>query len=143
MYSLNKEIYFRNIILSGTKENNKKVLSIIPEWKFKTIQMQSVIQNCIENKKLNVRVLFDSEIKRSTNVLPINSSIGDIYNKYEDGFDMSENQKSNIKDDILYILCLQINKVIKKYNENNEDIENTIDVLCGIVPSVYDCEQIQ
>jgi len=25
MYSLNKEIYFRNIILSGTKENNKKV----------------------------------------------------------------------------------------------------------------------
>lgn len=140
---MNKENYYRNIILSGRKEDIRKSLSIIPEWKFKTIQMQSVIQNCIENKKLNVRVLFDSEIKRSTNVLPINSSIGDIYNKYEDGFDMSENQKSNIKDDILYILCLQINKVIKKYNENNEDIENTIDVLCGIVPSVYDCEQIQ
>lgn len=140
---MNKENYYRNIILSGRKEDIRKSLSIIPEWKFKTIQMQSVIQNCIENKKLNVRVLFDSEIKRSTNVLPIDSSIGDIYNKYEDGFDMSENQKSNIKDDILYILCLQINKIIKKYNENNEDIENTIDVLCGIVPSVYDCEQIQ
>jgi len=130
-------------MLSGTKEDIRKSLSIIPEWEFKTIQMQSVIQNCIENKKLNVRVLFDSEIKRSTNVLPIDSSIGDIYDKYEDGFDMSENQKSNMKDDILYILCLQINKIIKKYNENNEDIENTIDVLCGIVPSVYDCEQIQ
>ena len=140
---MNKENYYRNIMLSGTKEDIRKSLSIIPEWEFKTIQMQSVIQNCIENKKLNVRVLFDSEIKRSTNVLPIDSSIGDIYDKYEDGFDMSENQKSNMKDDILYILCLQINKIIKKYNENNEDIENTIDVLCGIVPSVYDCEQIQ
>jgi len=141
MYSLNKEIYFRNIILSGTKENNKKVLNIIPGWKFKTINIQGVIQNCIENEKLNVRVLFDLDIKQSTNVVPIKSSIGDIYNKYEDGYDLSKNQKSNIKDDILYLLCLQINKIIKEYNENNDDIENTIDVLCGIVPSVYDCEQ--
>lgn len=139
---MNKEVYFRNIILSGTTEENKKVLSIIPEWEFKINNIKGINYYCIQNMNLNVQVLFNPEIKQSTNVIPINPCIGDIYNIYEDGYDMSENQKENIKDDILYTLCLQINKIIKEYNENNDDIENTINVLCGIVPSTNDCEQI-
>lgn len=55
---------------------------------------------------------------------------------------MSENQKSNLKDDILYSLCIQINKAMREYNENTEDSENSINVLCGIVPNSFDCEQV-
>ena len=115
---------------------------MLPNWTFKTKNFDGIVHNCIENKKLNVQVLFDQDIKQSKNVLPIDSTIGDIYHIYEDGFDMSDSQKSNIKEDILFSLCIQINDTINSYNENVEDIEKTINILCGIVPSEADKYQI-
>lgn len=139
---MNKEIYFRNIILSGTKEDNKQALSIIPGWEFKTKNVKGINHYCIENKEINAQILFDPEIKQSTNVIPVNPYMGDIYNKYEDGYDMSKNQKSNIKDDILYSLCILINDTIDNYNNKIQIKEKYLKVLCGIVPSKYDSLQM-
>lgn len=139
---MNKESYYRVLVLSGTTYENKKFLNMLPNWTFKTKNFDGIVHNCIENKKLNVQVLFDQDIKQSKNVLPIDSTIGDIYHIYEDGFDMSDSQKSNIKEDILFSLCIQINDTINSYNENVEDIEKTINILCGIVPSEADKYQI-
>lgn len=139
---MNKESYYRVLVLSGTTYENKKILNMLPNWTFKTKNFDGLVHNCIENKKLNVQVLFDQDIKQSKNVLPIDSTIGDIYHIYEDGFDMSDSQKSNIKEDILFSLCIQINDTINSYNEKVEDIEKTINILCGIVPSEADKYQI-
>lgn len=134
---MNRISYYRSLVLNGKVEDINKLLSMIPTWTYS--------EKYIENKNKNVQVLFSSNDEigfHSVNVLPIDSTIGDIYNKYEDGYDMSENQKINIKDDILYSLCIQINKAMREYNENIEDSENSINVLCGIVPSNFDCEQV-
>lgn len=113
---------------------------MIPRWTYKEGYLDGIKRKYIENKDRNVSVFFvnDKLGFHSVNVLPIDSTIGDIYNKYEDGDDMSENQKSNIKDDILYSLCIQINKTIMKYNIKTDEDENNINVLCGIVPSEFD-----
>ena len=134
---MDKTSYYRTLIFKGKIEDIYKLLNMIPKWTYK--------EKYIENKDKNVKVLFnfDDEVGyQSVNVLPIDSSVGDIFNKYEDGYDMSETQKSDIKDDILYSLCIQINKTMREYNECIEDSENSINVLCGIVPSNFDCEQV-
>lgn len=142
---MDKISYYRSLVLNGKVEDINKLLNMIPTWTYNEKYIDGLKRKYIENKDKNVQVLFFSNDEigfHSVNVLPIDSTIGDIYNKYEDGYDMSKNQKSNIKDDILYTLCIQINKAMCEYNENTEDIENSINVLCGIVPSKFDCEQV-
>lgn len=135
---MNKESYYRVIILSGETNENKKILNMLPGWTLKNKKFCGISRDCLENEELNVQVVFDQDIKQSINVIPIDSTIGDIYHIYEDGFDMSEQQKENIKDDVLFSLCILINDTVNTYNENLEEIENTINVLCGIVPSEAD-----
>lgn len=142
---MDKTSYYRSLILNGKVEDIDKLLNMIPKWTYNEKYIDGIKRKYIENKDKNVQVFFSSNNEigfQSVNVLPIDSTIGDIYNKYEDGYDMSENQKSNLKDDILYSLCIQINKAMREYNENTEDSENSINVLCGIIPSSFDCEQV-
>lgn len=142
---MDKTSYYRSLVLNGKVEDIDKLLNMIPKWTYNEKNIDGIKRKYIENKDKNVQVFFSSNNEigfQSVNVLPIDSTIGDIYNKYEDGYDMSENQKSNLKDDILYSLCIQINKAMREYNENTEDSENSINVLCGIVPSSFDCEQV-
>lgn len=135
---------FRSLIFTGNSEEIYKLLKMIPEWTFKEKNISGINQKYIENIDKNVKVLFDDKMGfHSVNVLPINPNVGDIYNKYEDGYDMSENQKKDIKDDILYSLCILINNTINEYNENIKDSEDCINVLCGIIPSKFDCNQAQ
>lgn len=139
---MDKIKYQRSLIFTGKTEDIIKLLNMIPRWTYKEEYLDGIKRKYIEDKDRNVRVFFVNDERgfRSVNVLPIDSTSGDIYNKYEDGYDMSDNQKSNIKDDILYLLCIQIKKTIIEYNEKTEEDENIIDVLCGIVPSDSDCE---
>ena len=142
---MDKTSYYRSLVLNGKVEDIDKLLNMIPKWTYNEKNIDGIKRKYIENKDKNVQVFFSSNNEigfQSVNVLPIDSTSGDIYNKYEDGYDMSENQKSNLKDDILYSLCIQINKAMREYNENTEDSENSINVLCGIVPSSFDCEQV-
>lgn len=141
---MDKENYFRTLIITGKTEDINRLLNMIPKWICKEEYIDGIKRKYIENKDKNVSVYFvnDEMGFHSVNVLPIDSTIGDIFQKYEDGYDMSENQKSNMKDDILYSLCIQIKKTVMEYNEKTEDDENNINVLCGIVPSDFDCEQI-
>lgn len=142
---MDKTSYYRSLIFNGKFEDICKLLNMIPKWTCNEDYIDGIKRKYIENKDKNVKILFDLNEEtgfQSVNVLPIDSTIGDIYNKYEDGYDMSEKQKSNIKDDILYSLCIQINKTICEYNESIEDSENNINVLCGIVPSRFDCEPV-
>lgn len=137
---MGKKDYRRSLIFTGETKDIIKLLNTVPRWTYKEEYLDGIKRKYIENIDRNVRVFFvnDKLGFHSVNVLPIDSTIGDIYNKYEDGYDMSENQKSNIKDDILYSLCIQIKKIIMEYNEKTEDDENIINVLCGIIPSEFD-----
>lgn len=142
---MDKTSYYRLLIFNGKIDDIDKLLNMIPKWTYNEKYIDGIQRKYIENKDKNVKVVFnlDDEIGfHSVNVLPIDPTIGDVRNKYEDGYDMSKNQKSNIKDDILYSLCIQINKIKREYNENIEDSENSINILCGIIPSIFDCEQV-
>ena len=53
--------------------------------------------------------------------------------KYEEGFDSSDNQMEDIKDDVLYKFCLSFNEMARKEMLGTDRLW-----LCGIIPSNAD-----
>lgn len=136
---MSKEDFYRTLIFAGSKEDVCRIFAIIPDWKYSKKYENGIEHHCIENEDKNVKIILKYEIGfQSVNVLPIKPS-DNFYDIYEEGYDASENQKSNLQEDILYSLCLQINTIVRKYNEDS--IDDSIEVLCGIVPSIVDCKQ--
>lgn len=129
---MDKMKYFRKIVFVnyGTDKIDT-LLEQIPSWECEEEKIDMNSYKVLKNSDKNVKIYFleNSGCWASTNVLPINQVDGsDIY--YEKGYDKSENQKEDLREDILYSLWLLINKVIK---------EEGLDFYCGLIPSDFDC----
>ncbi|WP_270505843.1 hypothetical protein [Paraclostridium sordellii] len=126
-----KEEYFRKLIVKSDSQSDiVTVFNNLQNWSYNGIVNGGGVQyHELVNINENAKVLFNcnnSGIIMSINVLPINMD-GDERTVYRYGYDFSENQVTDIKDDILFDLCKEINNSI-----------NDVELYCGIVPSKND-----
>lgn len=101
-----KENFFRTLKIYGCEDDIIAAINEASNWKFTGKNDNcGIIRYHFENVKLKAEVLFENcnLYFRSSNVLPLDTkNFSDP--EYEKGFDSSENQAENYKDDVLYKL---------------------------------------
>lgn len=125
---MNKEDYYRRVIIHGITDNDLDALPIFDGWEY-----QSGYKFGNSSIGAGVEILFrkaSSGDYISQNVLPIDGANLNI-DEYYKGFDSSEEQMDDIKDDVLYDFCICFNRVKEKVFPEKL-------ILCGIEPLVTD-----
>ena len=107
-----KEKYFRYIILKAdSKEDIEKAFNSLKNWSYDGISdIYGKKYYQLSNIDENAKVLFlhdNSNSTYSSNVLPIKTD-NKIKDTYRYGYDFSENQPENLKENILFDLCKEI-----------------------------------
>ena len=133
--NMGKEDYFRFLIIYGLTDDDLDNIRSFNGWIFKK-EYDMLNAYIFENVEIGVQITFRKRFNgdyQSINVLPVDSSKLNSSN-YEEGFDSSDNQMEDIKDDILYKFCLSFNVMAGKEMIGTDRLW-----FCGIIPSIADC----
>lgn len=128
-----KSNYFRKLMVKADVASDiVTVFSGLQSWNYEGITNADVTNYYVlTNENENARVLFGcdgSTFTMSTSVLPIEMD-GRETTVYRYGYDFSDNQERDIRNDILFDLCKEI---------RNSANTNDIALYCGIVPAIND-----
>ncbi len=120
---MNKENYFRKIIIRLTPNSNiETILDNLPNWSYqRDNKYGDTSYDVLEHKTKNVKVLLKkitSDFFCSQNILPSDGKKTCVTTDFDDI------QEHDIKKDILFELC-------KEINEHS-------DIYCGIIPAKCD-----
>lgn len=125
---MRKEDYYRSLIIYGLTDEDFDNMGIIGDWVFSAAYI-------FQNAEIGVEIHFRKKsngVYQSINVLPLDATNLNS-SKYEEGFDSSDNQMEDIKDDVLYKFCLSFNEMARKEMLGTDRLW-----LCGIIPSNAD-----
>lgn len=129
---MGKENFFRKLIIKA--ESNNSIITVfrnLQNWNYDGVkEVLGVSYYQLSNENKNVNVLFNvtnCDYAISINVLPINMN-GNETTIYCCGYDYSDNQARDIKSDILFELCKEI----------NDNLPQDEFLYCGIIPANND-----